>query len=165
MLACKRISFFTDMRMLHALAWPILLLGRAHATRPHVHREGHKWLVVQDLIGVCHMHTYVHKKIPRHMNFRSHTRNTAKSSDEIAFSGSLQRQWDGTFAHCEVHNGWWLPCRVYVYVGSSDQMLYQHITVLTLDITASCSFYLQKIWRFASVTWYTVKSNEVQVSV
>jgi hypothetical protein len=59
---------------------------------PHVHREGRNWLVDQDLIGVCHMHTYVHKKIPRHMKLRAHTRNTTNSSGKIAFSDSLKRQ-------------------------------------------------------------------------
>jgi hypothetical protein len=106
-LARKRISFFTDMRMLPALACPILLLGRADAARPPVQREGRNWLVDQDLIGVCHMHTCVHKKIPRHMKLRAHTRNTANSPGKSAFSGSLQRQRDASFAHCECHN-----CRV-----------------------------------------------------
>ncbi len=42
--ARKRISFFTDMRMLFALGSPILLLGRADAARPRVHRGGRNWL-------------------------------------------------------------------------------------------------------------------------
>jgi hypothetical protein len=74
-LACKRISFFTDMRMLPALASPILLLGRSDASRPHVHRGDRNWLVAQDLIGACHIHTCVHKKIPRHMKLRAYTRD------------------------------------------------------------------------------------------
>jgi len=122
-LARKRISFFTDMRMLPALACPILLLGRADASRPRVHRGGRNWLVAQDLIGACHMHTCVHKKIPRHMKLRAHTRNTANSSGKSAFSGSLQRQRDASFAHCQGHNGWRLACRMHVYAGGSDHML------------------------------------------
>jgi hypothetical protein len=108
-------------------------------TRPRVHREGRNWFVDQDLIGVCHMHTYVHIKIPRHMKLRAHTRNTANSPDKSAFSDSLQRQRDTSFSLCEGHNGWWLVCRMQVYAGGSDQMLYQHITVLTPVITASGS--------------------------
>jgi len=138
-LARKRISFFTDMRMLPALACPILLLGRADASHPRVHRGGRNWLVAQDLIGACHMHTCVHKKIPRHMKLRAHSRNTANSPVKSAFSVSLQRQRDASFAHCQGHNGWRLACRMHVYAGGSDHMLYQHITVLTPGITASCS--------------------------
>ena len=83
--------------MVPALACPILLLGRADTARPRVHREGRNWLVAQDLIGACHMlqchmHTCVHKKIPRHMKLRAHSRNTANSPGKSAFSGSLQRQ-------------------------------------------------------------------------
>ena len=85
------------------------------------------------------MDTCVTKKIPRHMNFRAHTRNTANSPDKIAFSGSLQRQRDWRFAHYEGHTAWWLACIMHVYAGGSDQMLYQHIPVLTPGITASCS--------------------------
>ena len=71
--------------MFHALPCLILLLGRAHVARARVHREGHNLLVAQDLIGVCHIHTYVHRKIRRPMNSRAHTRNTANSSEKIAF--------------------------------------------------------------------------------
>ena len=127
------------MRMLPALACPILLLGRADAARPRVHRGGRNWLVAQDLIGACHMHTCVYKKIPRHMKLRAHPRNTANSPGKSAFSSSLQRQRDASFAHCQGHNGWRLACRMHVYAGGSDHMLYQHITVLTPGITASCS--------------------------
>jgi hypothetical protein len=38
------------------------------------------------------MHTYVHKKILRHMKLRAHTRNTVNSSGKRAFSGSLKRE-------------------------------------------------------------------------
>ncbi len=127
------------MRMLPALACPILLLGRVDAAHPRVHREGRNWLVAQDLIGACHMHTCVHKKIPRHMKLCAHTRNTTNSPVKIAFSASLQRQRDASFSHCQGHNGWRLPHRMHVYAGGSDHMLYQHITVLTPVITASCS--------------------------
>jgi hypothetical protein len=118
----KRISFFTDMRLLPALACPILLLGRADASRPRVHRGGRNWLVAQDLIGACHMHTCVHKKIPRHMKLCAHTRNTTNSPDKSAFSASLQRQRDASFAHCQGHNGWRLACRMHVYAGGSDHV-------------------------------------------
>lgn len=125
--------------MLPALASPILLLGRADAARPRVHRGGRNWLVAQDLIGACHMHTFVHKKIPRHMKLRAHTRDTANSPGKSAFSGSLQRKRDASFAHCQGHNGWRLACKMHVYAGGSDHMLYQRITVLNPGITASCS--------------------------
>jgi hypothetical protein len=69
--------------MFHALVSLNLLLGRVYDALPRVHREGRNSLVDQDLIGVCHMHTYVYKKIPRHMKFRAHTRNTSNSSDKI----------------------------------------------------------------------------------
>ncbi len=105
-LARKRISFFTDMRMLPALASPILLLGRADAVRPRVHRGGRNWLVTQDLIGACHMHTCVHKKIPRHMKLRVHTRDTVNSSGQSAFSGSLQLKRDASFAHVITGGSW-----------------------------------------------------------
>ena len=101
----KRISFFTDMYMLPALVCPIFLLGRSDAVHPRVHRGGRNWIVAQDLIGACHMHTCVHKKIPRHMKLRAHTRNTANSPGKSAFSGSVQRQRDASFAHCQGHNG------------------------------------------------------------
>jgi hypothetical protein len=68
------------MDMLPALVCPISLLGRVDVSLRCVHREGHNWIVAQDLIGVCHMHTYVHKKIIRHMKLRAHTRNTANCS-------------------------------------------------------------------------------------
>ena len=35
-------------------------------------------LVVQDVLGVCHIQTYVNKKASVGMNFRTHTRNRAK---------------------------------------------------------------------------------------
>ena len=127
------------MRMLPALASTILLLGRADAARPRVHRGGRNWLVAQDLIGACHMDTCVHKKIPRHMKLRAHTRDTANSPGKSAFSGSLQRKRHASFAHCQGHNGWRLACRMHVYAGGSDHMLYQRTTVLTPGITASCS--------------------------
>jgi hypothetical protein len=137
--ALKRISFITDMRMLPALTSPILLLGRADAARPHVHRRHRNWLVAQDLIGTCHIHTCVHKKIPRHMKLRAHTRDTVNSPGKSTFSGSLQRKRDASFAHCQDHNGWRLVCRMHVYARGSDHMLYQRITVLTPDITDSFS--------------------------
>ena len=66
-----------------------------------------------------------------------------KKHSELArqkrFFGSLQRQRDASFAHCQGHNGWRLACRMHVYAGGSDHMLYQRITVLTPGITASCS--------------------------
>jgi hypothetical protein len=46
------------MRMFHALVSLNMLLGRVYDALPHVHREGRNSLVEQDLIGVCHMHTY-----------------------------------------------------------------------------------------------------------
>jgi hypothetical protein len=85
----KRISFFTDMRMLPPLAYPILILGRVDVAHPRVHREGRNWIVDQDLIGACHMYTYVYKKIPRRMKLRAQTRNTANSSGKNASSTSL----------------------------------------------------------------------------
>jgi hypothetical protein len=57
----------------------------------------------------------------------------------ISISLVWERQWDGTFPHCERHNGWWFSCRIHVYAGGSDQTLYQHMTVLTPDITVSFS--------------------------
>ena len=88
---------------------------------------------------VCHMHTYDHRKIPKHINSRTPTRNTTNSPDKIAFSGSLRRQRVGCFAHCEGHIGWWFLFSMHVCAGDSDQMLYQHIPVLTPDITGSYS--------------------------
>ena len=85
------------------------------------------------------MHTCVHKKIPRHMKLRAHTSDTANSPGKSAFSGSLQRKRDASFAHCQGHNGWRLACRMHVYAGGSDHMLYQRINVLNPGITASCS--------------------------
>ena len=64
--------------------------------------EGPNSLVDQDLIGVCHMHTYVHRKIHRHLNSHVHTRNTVNSSDKIAFSDSLRHQWVGCFTQCDL---------------------------------------------------------------
>jgi hypothetical protein len=61
------------------------------------------------------------------------------SPGKSAFSGSLQRQRDASFAHCQGHNGWRLAYRMHVYAGGSDHMLYQRITVLTPVITVSCS--------------------------
>ena len=119
-------SCFLDVPMQHALAF----IGEVVTGSLPRH---------QDLIGACHMHTCVHKKIPRHMKLRAHTRNTANSPGKSAFSSSLQRQRDASFAHCQGHNGWRLACRMHVYAGGSDHMLYQHITVLTPGITASCS--------------------------
>jgi hypothetical protein len=124
---------------LPALECPILLLGRSDAGHPRVHREGRNWIVTQDLIVVCHIHTYAHKKILRHMKLRAHTRNTAKSPVKNAFSVSFQRQGDASFAHCQVHNWWSLSYRMHVYSGGSDHMLYQRITVLTPVITVSWS--------------------------
>ena len=118
--------------MFHTLTCPILLLGRPHPTPAHVDREGHNSLVDQDLIGVCHIHTYVHRKIHRHINSRAHTRNTVNSPDKIAFSDSFRHQRVGCI-------GWWFACIMHVCAGGSDQMLYQHIPVLTPDITTFCS--------------------------
>jgi hypothetical protein len=100
-----------DMRMMSALAIPILLLGRDDAARPRVHRGGRNWLVDQEIIGACHMDTCVHKKIPRHMKLRAHTRDTANSPDKSAFSGSLQRKRDASFTHCQVITGGGLRAR------------------------------------------------------
>ncbi len=132
--------------------WPILLLRRVHPVRPRVHTEGRNWLVVQDLVGVCHMHTCVPKKIPRQMNFRVYTRSTVNSSDKIAFSDSLEHQWHWCFPHYEGHTTWWLVFIMDVYPGGSDQMMYQHMPVLTADITVSSSsvkvgcMFSQKNW-------------------
>jgi len=86
--------------------------------------------------------TYIHmctKRYPDIWNFVCTQETQRTHQTKSLFSDSLQRQRDARYGHCEGHNGWWLACRMNVYAGGSDQMLYQHITVLTPGITASCS--------------------------
>ncbi len=86
--------------------------------------------------------TYIHmctKRYPDIWNFVCTQETQRTHQTKSLFSDSLQRQRDARYGHCEGHNGWWLACRMNVYAGGSDQMLYQHITVLTPDITSSCS--------------------------
>jgi hypothetical protein len=161
----SREYLFSRTCMLPALAWHILLLGRSDVVRPHVHKEGRNWLVAQDLIGACHMHTCVHKKIPRHMKLRVHTRNTANSRVKSAFSGSLERQRDVSLVHCQDHNGWRLPCRIHVYSGDSDHMLYEHITVLTSAVPYHQVHFSRRFLQYEKCTFpefgYKQKSNHL----
>ncbi len=60
-------------------------------------QEGRNSHVTQDHIGVCHMKTNMNKKAREHMNFRTHTRNAAKSTDKSAFSVSSHDQRDCSF--------------------------------------------------------------------
>ena len=62
-LAHKRTSCFMHVHTLQALACTILLHGRAHATGTRVSQSGRHSLVTQDVIGVCHIQTYVNKKV------------------------------------------------------------------------------------------------------
>jgi hypothetical protein len=85
------------------------------------------------VIGVCHMQTYVNKKVWRHMDLRAHIRNTGTSSDKIAFSGSLRHKRDASFAHCEARI--WDVLQYACLCRRSDEMLWEHIAVLTPGVT------------------------------
>ena len=134
----------------------MFLHGRTHTAESRVWRKvttpSLNSLAVQDLIGVCHIQTYVNKKVYRHMNLLPHIRNTVKSPDKknhvVGFFTPPVR-WE-FFAHCESHIGfgsvWNIRVSVggsvwniRVSVGGSDQMLYEHITVWTPDVTDSWS--------------------------
>jgi hypothetical protein len=62
----------------------------------------------------------MNKKTSEHMNFRAHTRNSAISTDKIAFSVSSHDQCDSSFAQYATHSGLGRACNVNVYVIGSD---------------------------------------------
>jgi hypothetical protein len=66
------------------------------------------------------MKTNMDKKASEHVNFRVHTRNSAISTDKIAFSGSSHDQRDCSFVQSATHSGLGRACNVNVYVLGSD---------------------------------------------
>ena len=67
-----------------------------------VSKEGRNSLVVQVLIGVCHIQTYVKKKAYSDMNLCAHTRNEVRSPEKHVF---LDSQCDERFKDSDTHRG------------------------------------------------------------
>ena len=59
-----------------------------HTCHELVSKEGRNSLVVQVLIGVCHIQTYVNKKAYSDMNLCAHTRNEVRSPEKHVFLDS-----------------------------------------------------------------------------
>ena len=93
-------------------------------------KEGRNLITSQDLIGIFHMQTYTNKKTFRHMNLRTHTTHTVKWPDRNLLSDSSQRQWDGSFVHCEGHNGLGCVCNMKVCALGSDNLFFPEEIIL-----------------------------------
>ena len=100
----------------------ILLHGRVYSSSAGVIRN---LITSQEHIGIGHMQTYANKKTCRHMNLRVHNTRSQITRQELVF-GLVDRQWDGSFVHCEGHNGLGCVRNMKVCALGSDSMLWEH---------------------------------------
>ncbi len=88
--------------------------------------RGRDLVGVQDVLGSCHIRTYVHKKTSIVMNFRAHTRNRANCPGKHTFCDSSQHHWEDGFTHTEEDDGPHGARNMHICAVGCESMLYQH---------------------------------------
>jgi hypothetical protein len=123
----KKICVHVTWTRFWVIGHTILLHGRVYSSSDGVKSKVVTWSLPKNLLVYF---TYRHMRTKRHADIwtsvcTQHSTHSQMTRQKIVF-GLVDRQWDGSFVHCEGHSGLGCVSNMKVCVLGSDSMLWEH---------------------------------------